>query len=129
MAGVGRTLQRYTFSIKYKQKLLKTCNKTINFSPNWLNRALIMSFFFKKFVRITNSLYLCTHENPPSLSTMLKCAGRFFIRTFNHGNNNTISRKSVYIPLFLLEKTLKMHSKLIECICKYYSSGAIYKGR
>ena len=28
------------------------------------------------------SSYLCTRQNPPSLSTMLKCAGRFIFYTF-----------------------------------------------
>ena len=35
-------------------------------------------FPIKKFGRFNKMHYLCTHENPPSLFTMLKSAGRFF---------------------------------------------------
>ena len=34
-------------------------------------------FPIKKFGRFNKKHYLCTHENPPSLFTMLKSAGRF----------------------------------------------------
>ena len=34
-------------------------------------------FPIKKFGRFNKMHYLCTHENPPSLFTMLKSAGRF----------------------------------------------------
>ena len=34
-------------------------------------------FSLKKFVDFRGKLYLCTHENPPSLSTMLKSAARY----------------------------------------------------
>ena len=34
-------------------------------------------FPIKKFGRFNRMHYLCTHENPPSLFTMLKSAGRF----------------------------------------------------
>ena len=36
-------------------------------------------FPIKKFGRFNKKHYLCTHENPPSLFTMLKSAGRFFL--------------------------------------------------
>ena len=43
--------------------------------------TLKYQFPIKKFGRFNKKHYLCTHQNPPSLSTMLKCAGRFiFIR-------------------------------------------------
>ena len=43
--------------------------------------TLKKQFPIKKFGRFNKKHYLCTHQNPPSLSTMLKCAGRFiFIR-------------------------------------------------
>ena len=32
-----------------------------------------------KFGFIKNNDYFCTRKNPPSLSTMLKCAGAFFM--------------------------------------------------
>jgi len=43
--------------------------------------TLKKQFPIKKFARCNKKHYLCTHENPPSLFTMLKSAGRFiFIR-------------------------------------------------
>ncbi len=36
--------------------------------------------FFKKVWLIQNKAVFLHHQNPPSLSTMLKCAGRFFIQ-------------------------------------------------
>ena len=43
----------------------------------WLSFFLLKSLYYQRlFVSLQ-------HENPPSLSTMLKCAGRFCIYTFN----------------------------------------------
>ena len=39
--------------------------------------TLKKQFPIKKFGRFNKMHYLCTHENPPSLFTMLKSAGRF----------------------------------------------------
>ena len=48
---------------------------------NATKSTLKKQFPIKKFGRFNKKHYLCTHQNPPSLSTMLKCAGRFiFIR-------------------------------------------------
>ncbi len=50
----------------------------------------ISTLFFKKNCAKEEIYISLRHENPPSLSTMLKCAGRFFMHTLHHGNNNTI---------------------------------------
>ena len=48
---------------------------------NATKSTLKKQFPIKKFGRFNKKHYLCTHENPPSLFTMLKSAGRFiFIR-------------------------------------------------
>ena len=36
-----------------------------------------MIFFFKMFLLLQIKVVFLHHQNPPSLSTMLKCAGRF----------------------------------------------------
>ena len=38
----------------------------------------VFHFFSKKLAKRTKKFVFLQHQNPPSLSTMLKCAGRFF---------------------------------------------------
>ena len=43
----------------------------------------VFHFFSKKLAKRTKKFVFLQHQNPPSLSTMLKCAGRFFMPMSN----------------------------------------------
>ena len=49
----------------------------VKLSKKATKSTLKKRFPIKKFGRFNKMHYLCTHENPPSLFTMLKSAGRF----------------------------------------------------
>ena len=66
-------LQMPHFASRNTQHLLKT--------------SFISSLFLQNPCTIQINALPLQHENPPSLSTMLKCAGRFFICTYGKQDN------------------------------------------
>ena len=55
--------------------------------PTSVKNHLHFHTFPQKSCTIQINALSLQHENPPSLSTMLKCAGRFFISTYGKQDN------------------------------------------
>ena len=73
-AAFNQALDMYRFDRHLRLLMFNEIEKTTK-------STLKKRFPIKKFGRFNKMHYLCTHENPPSLFTMLKSAGRFiFIR-------------------------------------------------
>ena len=69
-------MRRRKIEAQYKNNFRAPFTLCLTFK-NATKSPLKKQFPIKKFGRFNKKHYLCTHENPPSLFTMLKSAGRF----------------------------------------------------
>ena len=73
-----------------------TCIQNLTLLNIDMSKKTTFAWFFLQKSLFYQRLFICLqHENPPSLSTMLKCAGRFL---WVYGNKNSVYKNIFHTP-------------------------------